>query len=203
MIPCHRQPNHHHHNGFPGEFRIVEHGSEAQQSADAKDDKRERWLLPASSATTAPTTPRRMSVLRSSRSDSGSMSDERRGCHAIIQAQPTARVKLRKSRRRKSGWANCWMLCWIDSHELPCGSVPPVVARLEHLFRRIAAENRRRQRAHQRHDGDGAKNAGALGRDGDQSEASTPKQAARNQSKVFNDLPLERIACAVFIRPSS
>ena len=56
---------------------------------------------------------------------SGSRSDARRGCHAIANAQPTARVRLRKSRRMNEGWANCSRLFSIDSHELPLGSIPP------------------------------------------------------------------------------
>ena len=56
---------------------------------------------------------------------SGSRIDARRGCHAIAKAQPTARVRLRKSRRMNEGWANCSTLFSIDSHELPLGSIPP------------------------------------------------------------------------------
>ena len=88
------------------------------------------WLVPLSSATTAPTTPRSMSALRSSKSASGSRSDARRGCHAIANAQPTARLRLRKSRRMNEGWANCSTLFSIDSHELPFGSIPPVAPAL-------------------------------------------------------------------------
>src|SRR3954468_21656228 len=88
------------------------------------------WLVPLSSATTAPTTPRSMSALRSSKSLSGSRSDARRGCHAIANAQPTAKVRLRKSRRMNEGWANCSTLLWIDTHELPFGSTPPVAPAL-------------------------------------------------------------------------
>src|SRR5436309_7074055 len=84
------------------------------------------WLVPLSSATTAPTTPRSISALRSSRSASGSASEARRGCHAIAYAQPTARLRLRKSRRMNSGCPNCSTLYWIDTHELPLGSIPPV-----------------------------------------------------------------------------
>ena len=83
------------------------------------------WLVPLSSATTAPTTPRSMSALRSSKSLSGSRSDARRGCHAIAKAQPTAKLRLRKSRRMNEGWANCSTLFSIDSHEFPLGSIPP------------------------------------------------------------------------------
>src|SRR5207249_6184359 len=63
-------------------------------------------------------------------SDSGSMIEARRGCHAIAYAQPTARLRLRKSRRMNSGCPNCWILCWIDTHELPFGSIPPVAPAL-------------------------------------------------------------------------
>src|SRR6266478_7014097 len=70
--------------------------------------------------------PRRMSALRSSKSESGFISEARRGCHAIAHAQATARLRLRKSRRMNCGCPNCSMLCWIDSHELPLGSIPPV-----------------------------------------------------------------------------
>jgi hypothetical protein len=84
------------------------------------------WLVPLSSATTAPTTPRSTSAFRSSKSLSGSRSDARRGCHAIVNAQPTARVRLRKSRSMNDGCANCSRLCSIDSHEFPLGSIPPV-----------------------------------------------------------------------------
>src|SRR5206468_8551261 len=50
----------------------------------------------------------------------------RRGCHAIAYAQPTARLRLRNSRRMNSGCPNCSTLFWIDTHELPFGSMPPV-----------------------------------------------------------------------------
>src|SRR4030095_2658196 len=83
------------------------------------------WLVPLSSATSAPTTPSSMRALRSSKSFSGSRSDARRGCHAIAKAQPTARVRLRKSRSINEGCANCSRLFSIDSHELPLGSTPP------------------------------------------------------------------------------
>ena len=66
-----------------------------------------------------------MSALRSSKSLSGSRSDARRGCHAIAKAQPTAKLRLRKSRRMNEGWANCSTLFSIDSHEFPLGSIPP------------------------------------------------------------------------------
>src|SRR4029077_1990656 len=82
-------------------------------------------VVSLSSATTAPTTPRSMSALRSSKSASGSRSDARRGCHAIAYAQPTAKLRLRKSRRMNVGWANCSTLFSIDSHEFPLGSIPP------------------------------------------------------------------------------
>ena len=88
------------------------------------------WLVPLSSATTAPTTPRSTSAFRSSKSLSGSRSDARRGCHAIANAQPTARARLRKSRRMKSGCANCSTLFSIETHELPLGSIPPVAPAL-------------------------------------------------------------------------
>src|SRR4029077_13594068 len=52
-------------------------------------------------------------------------SDARRGCHAIAKAHPTAKLRLRKSRRMNEGWANCSRLFSIDSHELPFGSIPP------------------------------------------------------------------------------
>ena len=84
------------------------------------------WLVPVSSAITAPTTPRSIRALRSSRSASGSASEARRGCHAITHAQPTAKMRLRKRRKMKSGCPNCSTLCWIDTHELPLGSMPPV-----------------------------------------------------------------------------
>src|SRR6266436_5777129 len=71
-----------------------------------------------------------MSALRSSKSESGSISEERRGCHAIAHAQPTARVRLRKSRRMNCGCPNCSMLSWIETHELPLGSIPPVAPAL-------------------------------------------------------------------------
>src|SRR5262249_53590163 len=88
------------------------------------------WLVPLSSATTAPTTPSSTSALRSSKSVSGSRSDARRGCHAIANAQPTASVRLRKSRRMNEGWPNCSRLWPIDTHELPLGSIPPAAPAL-------------------------------------------------------------------------
>ena len=88
------------------------------------------WLVPLSSATTAPTTPRSTSALRSSKSASGSRSDARRGCHAIAKAQPTAKLRLRKSRRMNVGWANCSTLFSIEYHEFPFGSIPPVAPAL-------------------------------------------------------------------------
>src|SRR5262249_29699150 len=45
-------------------------------------------------------------------------------------AQPTARVRLRKSRRINEGCANCSMLFSIDTHESPFGSIPPVAPAL-------------------------------------------------------------------------
>src|SRR5262249_15963288 len=89
------------------------------------------WLAPVNSAITAPTTPRSISALRSSRSASGSTSDARRGCHAITHAQPTAKSRLRKRRNIKSGCPNCSTLCWIETQELPLGSMPllfPILA---------------------------------------------------------------------------
>ena len=89
------------------------------------------WLVPLNSATTAPTTPRSMSALRSSKIPQvDPASDARRGCHAIANAQPTARVRLRKSRRMNDGCPNCSTLFWIDTHELPLGSMPPVAPAL-------------------------------------------------------------------------
>src|SRR5262245_18485361 len=67
-----------------------------------------------------------MSALRSSKSLSGSRSEARRGCHAIANAQPTARVRLRKSLSINEGCANCSILFWMENHELPLGSIPPV-----------------------------------------------------------------------------
>ena len=69
----------------------------------------------------------------------------RRGCHAIAYAQPTARLRLRNSRRMNSGCPNCSTLCWIDTHEFPFGSIPPVAPVFSYLFRGIGAERCRRQ----------------------------------------------------------
>src|SRR5262249_23728125 len=88
------------------------------------------WLVRLSSATTAPTTPSSTRALRSSKSASGSRREARRGCHAIANAQPTARARLRKSRRMNEGWANCSRLWPIDIHESPFDSIPPVAAAL-------------------------------------------------------------------------
>ena len=54
----------------------------------------------------------------------------------------------------KSGWANCSTLFWIDTHELPLGSIPPVAPALAILFCRIGAECCRGQDAYKSNDSD-------------------------------------------------
>src|SRR5947208_784071 len=115
---------------FPVSFGLSSRVLNRKSAPMPKMTKASVWLVPLSSATTAPTTPRSMSALRSSKSLSGSRSDARRGCHAIANAQPTARVRLRKSRSINEGCANCSRLCSIDTHELPLGSIPPVAPAL-------------------------------------------------------------------------
>src|SRR5262249_17282049 len=49
---------------------------------------------------------------------------------AIAYAHPNARVRLRNNRKIKEGCANCSTLFWIDTHEFPLGSIPPVAPAL-------------------------------------------------------------------------
>jgi len=66
------------------------------------------------------------------------MSDERRGCQAITQAQPTARVKLRKVAAGNSGWAIVG--CVLDRQPGITVRIGTASDRpsLEHLFRGLA-----------------------------------------------------------------
>ena len=127
------------------------------------------------------------------------MSDERRGCHAITQAQATARLKLRKSRSMNSGWPNCWTLCWIDSHELPCGSVPPVVAPVLNISSAGLAPNAAADSMPM-----SATTATApmmpSARPRWRPERKDPAETnGLEPVESSDDLPLGRIACAVFI----
>src|SRR6266496_4279282 len=131
---------------FPVSFGLSSSVRNRRSAPMPKITKASVELVPLSSATTAPTMPRMMSALRSSKSESGFISEERRGCHAIAHAQPTARLRLRKSRRMNSGCPNCWILCWIDSSSGP---------RLGHLCDRVGAECCRRQHAYKGNHGDG------------------------------------------------
>ena len=150
---------------FPVSFGLSSAVRNRSSAPMPKITKASVWLLPLSSAMIAPTMPRRMSALRSSRSESGSKSDERRGCHAIDPRAAHGQAETEKEsqhefRMRELLEAVLNRLPRIAVRINAAGDGGSGSGPLEHLFGRISGESRMRQNAEQREHCHSAERAG-------------------------------------------